>query len=314
MPTLYPEKLLQQLEQGRIDGPFKPDRFDERVSKNIFLTWQDLQQHHLYELSKSKSIQQKRDYLSKCLMLDARFQSQGEGDTFALANAQAERRREIFLDLAVQTLTFCRKAGLKPNQTSTFFSIVNTLHIAAAEMPGPPMPIGKAYDLAENLMLRHGVERPPFSKAIFTHSAVKAGVEHIISTYLRHLKHFQYVFGMFNELELKATGTTAYTVERTFQPLDTATSCTPMPEEKKGALEDEEQPGAAPKEEEIHMDLDEILKTPEERAMFERALGKGLKAMEEEVNAELLKQQKAFEERLQQLEGSRPPSKGTGKK
>jgi len=313
MPSLYPEKLLQQLEQGRIDGPFKPDRFDERVSKNIFSTWQDLQQHHLYELSKSKSIQQKRDCLSKCLMLDMRYPSQGEGDTFSVANAQAEQRREIFLDLAVQTLIFCRKAAFTPTKTSTFFSIINTLHIAAAEMPGPPMPIELAYDLAENLLLRHGVERPPFSKAIFMHSDVKQGIQHIISTYLRHLKHYQYVFGMFNELDLKATGTTAYAVEQKFQPLDTATSCTPLQEEKEGACEDEEQPGAAEAPEEVYVDLDEILKTPEERAMFERALGEELAKMEEEVNVELLKQQKAFEERLQQLEGSRP-SKGTGKK
>jgi len=316
MPSVYPEKLLRQLERGRIDGAYKPNRFDERVSKNMFLSWQDLQQHHLQELNHSKSVQQKRDYLSKCLMLDARYPSLGEGDGATVANAQAVIRREVFLDLAVQTLTFCRRAAFTPLKTSTFFSIINTLHIAAAEMAGPPMPLEKAYDLVENLLLCHGVERPPFSKSIFTHNDVTMGVQHIIATYLRHLKHYQYVFASFDELALKATGTTARTVDHKVQPLDSATSCTPLAEEKEGLLEDDEQPGAAEEPgEEAGVDLDAILTTPEERAMFERALRKELAHLQEDMALKMAEQQQLFEQRLGKLEGgAKGSAKGSGRK
>lgn len=312
MQSLYPEKLLLRLESGRIGGSHKDIDFSGNVCTNIFLSWHDLQEHQLNELARTKSIPRKREYLSKCLLLDARYPDV-DGDE--VATKQAQRRRNVFLDLAVQSLTFCTQAKYSTLKTSTFFSIVNALHLAAAEQPGPPMPLEKAYGLIENLLLRHGIERPPFAVAIFNPSDVKLAANHIFKTYIRHLKLYQYVFGAHNTLTLQATSTTASRVDQTkFKALEDGKFIPQEEKKTEGEGEGGEQPGASvtfaedAKPEEPEMDLNSYLTTDKDKELFQKVLAKRLEGLQEEMAAKMVAQQKAFAKRLGALEGS-----GTGR-
>jgi hypothetical protein len=94
-------------------------------------------------------------------------------------------RREIFLDLCLSILAFCNAQRFTTEKTSTLISILRTTHIVACERAGSPPALSSAYTLFEELLLKHSVERPPFSIGMFAHPDVAAITTYVVDSYFR---------------------------------------------------------------------------------------------------------------------------------
>jgi hypothetical protein len=71
-------------------------------------------------------------------------------------------------------------------------------------------------NLFDSLLLKHSLERPPFSICCFSAPDVALLSDYFSRTYLRHLRLYQFVFGTRNELELRVTNSEAECVDRDF--------------------------------------------------------------------------------------------------
>lgn len=199
------------------------------------------------------------------------------------------------------------------------------------------MKLEKAYGLFEDLLLKHSVERPPFSIAVFSYTDTKAINTHFVNTYFRHLKMYQYVFGTINELHLLPSSSVAHKlIPEAVMSLDDATemtdlnvvapsasSSTPFPgppegseaqlQEKEQAEEDARANATTPAPQ-MAIDipklppLQQVLKSQEDQDMFERALTYELVKIQKELNAKLTEQQDAFNVRMADLETVATPS------
>lgn len=345
---LYPSKLVDHLESTRIGGtgkkpnqvPFTPDK----VTKHIFLPWKDLQEDKLKAVRQIKTVQQKREYLCECLKLDTVVYPCQNTDTEE--GRHNATRKEIFLDLVLSTLAFCYREKFTLIKISTLISIVRAVHTAACELPGPPMKLDKAYSMFEDLVLKHSVERPPFSIAVFSFTDTKSINAHFVNTYFRHLKMYQYVFGAINELHLQPTSSIAFAVgPQVFTSLDTAekmtdlneptvstsatpdidaaapadgsASATPAPVEEgqEEGTEDSSNPTPVPQMEVAVPKLprlETVLKSQEDQDMFEKALTYELVKIQKELNEKLQEQQASFETKLSELENAAPPASARG--
>jgi len=116
----------------------------------------------------------------------------------------------------------------------------------AVETSYSPQPLSICFKTFQELILKHrfircalfstplslfschiyfSVESPPFAIAVFDLADVNAITNHMINTYFRHLKLYQYVFGTTKELELLTHPAQAQQVNMTrIPPLSSATS------------------------------------------------------------------------------------------
>mmetsp|Transcript_26728 Transcript_26728/g.52678 ORF Transcript_26728/g.52678 Transcript_26728/m.52678 type:complete len:356 (-) Transcript_26728:257-1324(-) len=333
--SINPEKLIHQLDETRTNGVVtaEPDNMTaEVVSKNIFLPWKDLQEDKLKAVRQIKTTAQKREYLKHAMNLEMNYPTEDVDAQEAKTNLT---RREIFLDLMLSTISFSMRLKFTHIQTSCLVSIVKYVHIAACELPGPPMLLAKAYTMFEDLLLKHSVERPPFSISVFSYADTKAINAHMVATYFRHLKMYQYVFGTINELELDPTTSVALAVPAArFKSLSAATAHTEAAaaaqEDTADADEDggtggdqdaaaeetgekaeedgEQESAAAEAAPQLAVNapnlppLQNVLKSREEQDMFEKALTYELVKIQKELNEKLAEQQEAFNAKLAEVE------------
>lgn len=54
-----------------------------------------------------------------------------------------------------------------------------------SDREGPPPTLERGYALFEELLLKHSVERPPFSVAVFAYPEVKAINDYVINRFVR---------------------------------------------------------------------------------------------------------------------------------
>lgn len=118
-------------------------------------------------------------------------------------------RGEIMIDFTLSLLGFCWSLDLNSLKTSTLFSILFQTHQYVSEVPGPAVSVKDGWEYFQNELLRHSIERPPFSIAIFATPEIESISKWVLETYFAQLKMYQYVFGTTNELEIQATNSLA---------------------------------------------------------------------------------------------------------
>ena len=98
----------------------------------------------------------------------------------------------IQLDLYTYASLFGIKQHFTTLQISTLLSIIKKVHV---------MSISTVFDnqsqvlsYFQELLIRHSVNRPPFSACIFSPIEVKKINEYVLSTYFKHYKLYKYAF------------------------------------------------------------------------------------------------------------------------
>lgn len=114
------------------------------------------------------------------------------GEKLGHFGSQVTKQQLIEMDLYVYAFLFGVKQRFTTAQLSTLLSIVKKLH---------EMCIGTVFDnysqvldFFQELMVRHSVNRPPFSVCIFSPDEVKSINDYLLSTYFKHFKLYKYAF------------------------------------------------------------------------------------------------------------------------
>lgn len=333
--------------------------------QHSFLPWKHFSADHLQQLA-SQSPEERRDTIRTVLSLADRFPT-GEVHVRDVSGTAEQRRasqsssksmvdpnltrREVLVDFALGVLGFCWSAELSAIKTSTFFSILYSVHQTVSEVPGPQPPAAEAWAYFESLLLRHSIERPPFSIACFAPNEVAALSEWTLRTYFAQLRHYQYVFGTANELEIEASNSIAecvnpltvgvplfsgqpvaqeWTLEwaKNYFPHSDAAAAAQKPYDE-DALEDDDADLDADDDEfrddstgveflraSSALALDGahtasaaavaassgLLADPEDQALFDAAMSRSLRALEDEFGSALRRQQETFARRLAEID------------
>lgn len=108
-----------------------------------------------------------------------------------LPDPESDPMDKTMLELFVNNMAFASENQFSPEAASTFFSIMkSTLDTSMVEL----MAVDKSYNLFKAVLLRHSVQRPPYSVGVFTLAEIKAVNDYVINGFFRHYKLYRYVF------------------------------------------------------------------------------------------------------------------------
>eukprot|EP00955_Chlamydomonas_euryale_P091502 364630-Chlamydomonas_euryale.AAC.13 len=166
----------------------------------------------------------------------------------------------------------------------------------------------------KDLMLRHSVQRPPYSVGLFTLAEMKTILNWMLDTYYRHYKLYQYVFT--DRILTSVTQTHPMDIVETMpamQPLLDA-----MTEEQHAKVVSEEQrkveevarekaaadAAAAEAERQAQLREEYVAAIPEEiRDQVASAVEKELMQLKQQMEEQFQEQNAALQQRLEELEG-----------
>ncbi|CAM6104763.1 unnamed protein product [Calypogeia fissa] len=140
------------------------------------LTWSDLTETQLLYILQSSSKYEAREKLQQAMKL---------------IDTDDDLKAEILLDLHFNTLLFAQEQGFSIEKISTLVSLVKIIHEMAA---GERQPLERSWEHAKSQLLRHTVQRPPFSMAMFSLSDLHMITQYFLHTYYKHYKLYQYAF------------------------------------------------------------------------------------------------------------------------
>ena len=112
-----------------------------------------------------------------------------------------DKQSLIELDLYTYAILFAKTNNYSPPQMSAFFTIIKSVHKLCISIPFDNQE--QALELFNNLIVRHGVTRPPYSMALFSLAQVKSLTDYVLSSYFKHYKMYKYAFTKRVRLGLK---------------------------------------------------------------------------------------------------------------
>uniref|UniRef100_H2Z0E2 Uncharacterized protein n=1 Tax=Ciona savignyi TaxID=51511 RepID=H2Z0E2_CIOSA len=251
------------------------------VPKPKLCVWSDLNVHNMDELTNCTSASETRKLLA---------------NIFNIGN---NPRGNILLDLYMNALKFSKTQNFSKEQSSAYFSIVKKTHEICVSTPFGNLE--DCFQYFRELVLTHGVHRPPWSLEIFNTAQIAAVTTQIVDTYFRHFKMYKYTFTPKVRLDL--------TLQYDGLPP------TPPPEEE--TLPQEEQqdtttPGESPlsaevvqkpaKKTSLHQNVPKVY--------VRKAVSLQLKQMHANVDRQLEDTDKVITEKIQTLEGGQGTPKG----
>ncbi|KAM8877084.1 cilia- and flagella-associated protein 119 isoform 1-T1 [Synchiropus picturatus] len=155
-----------------------------QVLKAKIMLWTDVSYKDMEELEKLQSVPDLESALCRLFEINI-----------------PEPKREILLELYVQTVQFCRQHDFKKEQTSAMLSIVKHIHKANTETPLNN--IEQCFEYSQELILCHSIRRPPFSINLFSLKEATSILEYIHSNYIRHYKLYKHIFTPEVSLDLR---------------------------------------------------------------------------------------------------------------
>mmetsp|Transcript_35265 Transcript_35265/g.80557 ORF Transcript_35265/g.80557 Transcript_35265/m.80557 type:complete len:255 (+) Transcript_35265:76-840(+) len=112
----------------------------------------------------------------------------------------ATDRDKILLEMCNNVMLFCSEKGFTPDKTSSFFGIMKHVHsLAMARF----WPLEKTFTYFKNILMKHSVQRPPFSTGIFSLQDVRDITDSVTKGYFRHYLLYKYCFTKKTELDLE---------------------------------------------------------------------------------------------------------------
>ena len=98
---------------------------------------------------------------------------------------------KVQMEMYTNNLAFAAEQGFSAESTSTFSSIMKSTF--KTSMDGL-IAVDKSYAVFKTILLRHSVQRPPYSVGIFTLPELKAINDFVLNGFFRHYKMYRYVF------------------------------------------------------------------------------------------------------------------------
>jgi len=155
-----------------------------KPARPLFLTFTDVTEEDLKQMA---AISAKADI--KLMLNDRMNVDQSEG-----------YRTEILKEFHFHNYSFCLTQGMAPEKTSTFLSIMKVMF---EEICLRRLTMNEAFNFFKGWLLKHSVQRPPFSVGVFTFEDVKAITEFVHNTFFRHYKLWMYAYVTHRDVELR---------------------------------------------------------------------------------------------------------------
>ena len=105
---------------------------------------------------------------------------------------ETDSQIQVATDLYASAVVFARKNNFSPLQLSTLISILKRVHNACILTPFDNL--DSTMKMFQELMVKHSVERPPYSESVFSIAQVKAITDYILSSYFKHYKLYKFAF------------------------------------------------------------------------------------------------------------------------
>merc|ERR1712118_66010 len=144
----------------------------------------DMTEEHLTQIEKITSKCDIKNMLHSCMNVD---QSEGY-------------RTEILKEFHFHNYSFCKTQGFTAEKTSTFLSIMKVMFEEVCLLK---LQMDDAFNFFKGWLLKHSVQRPPFSVGVFTFEDVKAITEFVHNTFFRHYKLWMYAYVTHRDVELR---------------------------------------------------------------------------------------------------------------
>lgn len=348
--SLEEHQLQQQLKTILLENIKLKANIQERIGLSGFLPWRHFNKQQTEELLSTVNMSRIRDLLHRFLGLDERYPtiaSSSDEDEAAVSDAAAFRkhsldhlassskgasidphvpadpqnpkRRQLIITFLMQILQFAKQQRFNDYKTSTLCSVFYVTHMACCERPGPPPGMSSCFSFFQELLLKHSVERPPFSVAVFAHNEIATITEFAINNYFKHLKLYQHSFCTTNELDLSIYRSFADELSESHNlsladavegpvppPAPETQQQEPSTEASSATAADGTAAPAAASAPAIpslasHVDS-RAFSDPEEQTLFERAMAREPIKLNAELGDRLKAQQEDFAKRLQDLE------------
>jgi len=155
--------------QGVDDKPMRG------AEKQVFLFFTDVTEEDLERAAMMSTKGEVKRLLQECMKVDE----------------ESGFRTEILADMHYHNYTFCMSRDFSPAKTSTLLSIMK---VVLEQANSERLTIEDAFDVFKDLLLKHSVERPPWSAGIFSFSDVQAIMDHMHNGFFRHFRLYMYAF------------------------------------------------------------------------------------------------------------------------
>merc|ERR1712039_717754 len=100
-------------------------------------------------------------------------------------------RTETLADMHFHNHSFCVSRNFAPNKTSTLLSIMK---LVLEESVSNRLPVNESFDVFKTWLLKHAVDRPPWSVGIFTFEDVQATMDFVHNTFFRQYRLYMCAF------------------------------------------------------------------------------------------------------------------------
>ncbi|KAJ4459707.1 putative flagellar associated protein [Paratrimastix pyriformis] len=142
---------------------------------SLFLTWEDLKPEHVERYLEISTLEEITQFLSQLLHLNPE-----------------DTNDAILLDFHYYNLAFAVEAKFSPEKISTFFSLMKkTFDLSMSQ---PHWTWEESFAAFKELLIKHSVQRPPFSVQIFAYEDLSIIAEYALASFFRHYKLYQYSF------------------------------------------------------------------------------------------------------------------------
>jgi len=245
----------------------------------LFLYWADIAEADLAQIAAARTKAEIRQLLKEHLKVD-------QPDEF---------RAEVLTDMHYHNYSFCVSQAFPPEKTSTVLSIMKIVLEDAVRLRLTPE---DAFQLFQDWLLKHAVERPPRSVGIFSFDDVKSIVEYATNSFFRHYRLYMYAFTTHCDVCL-----------RVGEPLGGATPLlvSPLPMTTESEVDPTTQPELAhlfrpSEQEQAEMDMRRIRskQEPEDEkaALIKQRVEEGVKRLMEQFEGKLKEQDERFQAML----------------
>ena len=105
---------------------------------------------------------------------------------------ETSNQAQITTDLYAYGVLFARKNNYSPIQLSTLITVLKRVHMACICTPFDNL--DATMKMFQELMVKHGIQRPPYSTCVFNIAQVKAITDYVLTTYIKHFKLYKFAF------------------------------------------------------------------------------------------------------------------------
>lgn len=112
----------------------------------------------------------------------------------------SDEKEEIMTDFNANNLEFCRKENFTLEKTSCLLSI---FYYTLTQSIQNRVSCETSFELFKNLLLKHSVQRSPYSIAVFTLAEVKTITDFALTTLYAHYSLYEFAFTPHSDLVLK---------------------------------------------------------------------------------------------------------------